>query len=140
MNPKELEKLRAELRRVSDVVERAWQEHQTQVSNLTGDGERESAPSPAGTPNRVRNVALSPGEIRHSLHVSWDPLEEVSVYEIQVTTDPQCANWTSKTVTDASSTVLWDFVPGSSVVVRVRAAKDGEARGPWSEPACRIVL
>ena len=98
-----------------------------------------AAKTPQTVPNQVQNLSLTAGDNTASLDVHWDPLANGKTYEVQTSPDPFTTTSfvTADTVTK-SSTTLTNLTSGSRVWVRVRAINSA-GKGPWSDPAVKVV-
>ncbi len=94
--------------------------------------------APASTPGQVQNLSVTAGDNEGSLDVHWDPNGGKS-YEVQSSPDPMTSTSfvTRDTVTN-SQTTLTGFTSGARIWTRVRAINSA-GKGPWSDPAVKIV-
>ena len=134
-----------------DVAEKAFDASTTQlaayVENIAnGDPVKiaqagmsvKAASAPLGVPSQVQNLTLTAGDNAGEVDLQWDPNGSRN-FEIQSSADPVTAtSWVNQPSTTKSKTTLAGFTSGSRIWVRVRATGAG-GKGPWSDPATKIV-
>jgi hypothetical protein len=80
------------------------------------------------------------GDNEGTLDVSWDPVRAAISYEIQISVDPITgSSWAFKQTATKSSATVNSLTSGTKQWVRVRAVGAGNATGPWSDPATKVV-
>ena len=96
--------------------------------------------TPIGPMPQVQNLVVEASEFEGKVDVSWAPPRGAICFELQSSEDPNTpASWVLKDVSARSATSLNSFASGSKVWVRVRAVGAENNKGPWSDPAAKIV-
>ena len=98
-----------------------------------------AAKTPAATPGQVANLSLTAGDNAGSLDAHWDSMSGAKSFEVQSSPDPMTSTSfvTADTLTNSKVT-LTGFTSGARIWVRVRAINSA-GKGPWSDPAVKIV-
>lgn len=90
-------------------------------------------------PAQIHNLAVTAGDADGTLDVSFDPDPLAATYEVQCTTgSPIAGPWETVAQPTASTVTLTGQTSGSRCWVRVRGI-GAKGRGPWSDPATKIV-
>ena len=96
--------------------------------------------APVGPPTQVLDLVVTAGDNDGTLDAGWDPVRDASGYESQVSIDPiSSSSWTLKQTASKSSATIVGLNSGTRMRVRVRAVGAGNATGPWSDPATKMV-
>lgn len=95
---------------------------------------------PIGTPTEVLNLVVTAGDNEGTLDASWDPVRGAASYEIQTSVDPVSGtSWAFKQSATKSNANIAGLTSGTKMWARVRAVGSGNATGPWSDPATKVV-
>jgi hypothetical protein len=130
--------LRAAITQEGDYVQNITNGDATKIESA-GMSVRDDA-TPIGTPTQVLNLVVTAGDNDGSLDASWDPVRGAASYEIQTSVDPVSGtSWTFKQSATKSSSNVAGLTSGTKMWVRVRAVGSGNATGPWSDPATKVV-
>jgi len=94
---------------------------------------------PQTVPAQVVNFSVTAGDNAGELDAHWDGMDNAKSFEVQISADPFTeATWkTADTVTN-SKVALTGLTSGAKIWVRVRAI-NSKGKGPWSDPATKIV-
>lgn len=130
--------LRAGLSQEGDYVQNVTNGDKTKIESA-GMSVRDDA-TPVGAPTQVLNLVVTAGDNDGTLDASWDPVRGAASYEIQTSLDPVSGtSWTFKQSASKSSATAAGLTSGTKMWVRVRAIGSGNATGPWSDPATKVV-
>src|SRR5258706_6921742 len=90
---------------------------------------------------RVLDLVVSEGDNPGTLDFVCKPVRGAKIYEVHISLgDPNVeANWTFKTSASASNGTLDCLTSGIKVWVRLRAIGGNNQKGPYSDPATKIV-
>lgn len=89
---------------------------------------------------QVLGLAATSGDDDGEIDLHWNRVVGAMFYEIESSTDPNNpALWKSQTNSTASKTTIAGLPSGTRLWFRVRAVGTNEQRGPWSDPATKMV-
>ena len=96
-------------------------------------------PAPLPALGMVEGLKLTAHDLPATLFVRWNTLNGVNSFEVQLSPDPMTEDgWEMVQSSPNTRTVLENLTSGTRQWVRVRGVS-GDGRGPWSQPAGKIV-
>ena len=99
-----------------------------------------AAGAPVGVPDQVLDLAVTEGDNEGALDCMWKPTRGATSYELETCADPNLPNtWAHRDTVTASKATLSGLTSGARTWVRVRAIGTGGLKGPWSDPAVKVV-
>lgn len=94
---------------------------------------------PAMVPGPISNFTVTAGDMEQTLQYHWDPEAGSKTYELQITTvDPMAGPYVTKVQKAGSSADVDGLTSGQRVWARVRGI-GSDTKGPWTDPATKIV-
>lgn len=89
---------------------------------------------------QVTGLESSPGDDAGEVDLIWNPMPGATGYELQTSSDPNNpALWQHKEVASKSKITLGGLPTGARCWFRVRALGTNNQKGPWSNPADKVV-
>lgn len=90
-------------------------------------------------PAQILNLKITAGDNDASVDMTCDPDDKAGSYEWQITEgDPVTGPYVTKDTTTASSVKILNLTSGTRIWGRVRGI-GASGKGPWSDPATKIV-
>jgi hypothetical protein len=88
----------------------------------------------------VENLSVTGGDHDGEIDGQFDPVKGARSYEIQSCNDPMTsAGWLLRTAETQSKFTIGGLTSGTRVWFRVRALGPRKIKGPWSDPAVKMV-
>lgn len=89
---------------------------------------------------QVTGLEASPGDDGGEVDTMWNPVDGATGYEMQTSSNPNDpALWMHKDIFSKSKATLTGLPTGARCWFRVRAVGPNNQKGPWSNPADKVV-